>query len=78
MVFNNGTGNGCPALLLESVVSDFDGDGYLDLFCPSCLGDVAREDLPMNLYWDSAEGFGIERKTILIGNSGSDGLTADF
>lgn len=63
---------------LGPVVSDFDGDGYLDLFCPSYLGDVTREDLPMNLYWGSAEGFDIERKTVLIGHSGTDGLAADF
>ena len=32
----------------------------------------------MNLYWGSAEGFDIERKTVLIGNSGTDGMAADF
>jgi hypothetical protein len=63
---------------LGPVVSDFDSDGYLDLFCPSYLGDITREDLPMNLYWGGANGFNIERKTVLIGNSGTDGLAADF
>lgn len=63
---------------LGPVVSDFDSDGYLDLFCPSYLGDITREDLPMNLYWGSANGFDIDRKTVLIGNSGTDGLAADF
>jgi hypothetical protein len=63
---------------LGPVVSDFDSDGYLDLFCPSYLGDITREDLPMNLYWGSANGFHIGRKTVLIGNSGTDGLAADF
>ena len=60
------------------VVADFDDDGYLDLFCPSYLGDLTREDLPMNLYWGAAGGFSIARKTVLTGNSGADALAADF
>jgi len=63
---------------LGPVVSDFDNDGYLDLFCPSYLGDITREDLPMDLYWGGPGGFNSERRTVLIGNSGSDGLAADF
>ena len=63
---------------LGPVVADWDNDGYLDLFCPHYHGDISREQQPAYLYWGRAEGFSTRGRTILINNSGSDGLAADF
>lgn len=63
---------------LGPVAADFDQDGYLDLFFPSYHADITRETLPMYLYWGGADGFNLQRKTTLIGDSGTDALAADF
>ena len=60
------------------VVADFDADGFLDLFTPHYHGDMTREAMPCYLYWGSAKGFTTRGRTILICDSGHDGLAADF
>ncbi|WP_349317123.1 VCBS repeat-containing protein [Chitinophaga sp. MM2321] len=77
--FNSSNAQWLPSFTpLGPVAADFDNDGYLDLFCPAYLGDVTREDLPMNLYWGGPNGFDPGRKTVLFANSGADALAADF
>lgn len=66
------------ATVLGPVVADFDSDGYLDLFCPSYHGELTRELQPCYLYWGSKEGYQTNNKTVLINDSGADGLAADF
>ncbi len=67
------------ATVLGPTVADFDGDGFLDLFCPSYHADLTREYLPMYLYWGGPEGFNPGNRTVLIGETGgTDALAADF
>jgi len=63
---------------LGPTVADFDGDGFLDLFNPAYHGEFTRESLPCYLYWGGPDGFHPRRRTILVNNSSSDGLAADF
>ncbi len=63
---------------LGPTVADFDNDGYLDLFDPSYHSELTREALPCYLYWGGPDGFHPRRRTILINNSSSEGLAADF
>jgi len=66
------------ATVLGPVVADFDNDGRLDIFCPSYHGQLTRELQPCYLYWGSREGFQANNRTVLINDSGADGLAADF
>jgi hypothetical protein len=59
-------------------VADFDGDGQLDLFTPSYLGEKMRESVPCFLYWGGPDGFAPRRRTVLICDSAHDSLAADF
>ncbi len=63
---------------LGPTVADFDNDGYLDLFNPAYHGEFTRESLPCYLYWGGPDGFHPRRRTILVNNSSSEGLAADF
>jgi hypothetical protein len=64
--------------MVGPTVADWDGDGYLDLFCPHYHADLTRESMPCYLYWGSKEGFGTRRRTILYNDSADDALAADF
>ncbi|MFV1968378.1 MAG: FG-GAP-like repeat-containing protein [Pirellulaceae bacterium] len=61
-------------------VADFDGDGYLDLFCPHYQAGEGsiRSSVPCYLYWGSREGFRSRNKTQLICDGGADALAGDF
>ena len=63
---------------IGSIVADFDGDGFLDMFNPHYPLDITRENIPSYLYWGSPEGFKPENRTDLIIDAGHDGLAADF
>lgn len=63
---------------LGLTVADFDGDGYLDFFSPSYLGNGIRAPMPCYLYWGGPQGFVATRRTVLVCNSGTDALAADF
>jgi len=77
--FNNWNSQWLPAYTaLGPVVADWDGDGFLDIFCPAYHGDNMRGQIAMYLYWGDREGFSRQNRTIFIGDSGSDALAADF
>lgn len=59
-------------------VADWDADGYLDLFSTHYHGELTREQLPSYLYWGGPDGFATRRRTVLICDSPSDSLAADF
>lgn len=63
---------------LFHTVADFDGDGYLDLFCPNYHSQLNRENLLSPIYWGSPDGFDSNRKTMLLCNSASGGQAGDF
>jgi len=63
---------------LYHAVADFDGDGFLDIFCPNYHGQLRREAIPSYLYWGSPDGFHWDRKTAIIGNSTSGAQAGDF
>ncbi len=60
----------------DAVASDFNCDGYIDLFFPSYLGGVHRH-FPGTIYWNSVDGFDIERRTSIPGYSGCGTFAAD-
>ena len=62
---------------LDPSVSDFNQDGFLDLFVPNYSGNYKRS-IPCFLYWGSANGFDWERRLDLHGDSGTASLAADF
>jgi hypothetical protein len=64
--------------VLGQSVADFDGDGYLDLMCPSYHGGPTRDSLPNILYWGGKDGFSADNKTEFMTNAASDTLAADF
>ena len=59
-------------------VADFDADGYLDLFSPHYHANGTRESLPCFLFWGSADGFLLNRRTSLICDSAHDAQAADY
>ena len=59
-------------------VADFDADGFLDLFSPHYHGELTRESMPCYLYWGSPKGFAPRARSVLICDSPSDALAADF
>jgi len=57
-------------------VADCNVDGHLDLFFTSYIAGIHRHH-PGHLYWNSAEGFDPERRTLIPGFSGCGTFAAD-
>ena len=59
-------------------IADFDGDGFLDIFCSHYHADLTREFLPSYLYWGSSEGFQPDQKSVFIAHSVHDAAAGDY
>jgi hypothetical protein len=59
-------------------VADLGGDGFLDIVAPSYLGELTREHQRSYIYWGSAQGYAVSRRTALDVDSGSAVEIADF
>ena len=75
--YSAGRRSGLPTIgANNTVASDFNCDGYVDLFFPSYLGGVHRH-FPGTIYWNSADGFDVKRQTSIPGYSGCGTFAAD-
>lgn len=59
------------------VIADFNGDGRPDIFVTSYHNGRAR-DIDAYLYWNSADGFSVQRRTRLFNHSGAGCMAVDF
>jgi hypothetical protein len=59
-------------------VADVDADGHLDIVSPHYHADLTREDVPSYIYWGSADGYSVKRRTSLTVNSAHDVMIADY
>ena len=58
-------------------IGDFNGDGLLDIFIASYQNAMER-DIPSFIYWNSPDGFRINRRTRLMTHAVSGSVAADF
>ena len=63
---------------MGTIVADFDGDGYLDIFTPSYHSNFTRESTAAKLFWGSPTGFSDLNCTDLMQDAGSSAMAADF
>lgn len=63
---------------VDFTVADYDGDGYLDIFCSNYHAQNQREQIPSYFYWGGPEGFNRQQRTSIICDSASGAFAGDF